>query len=159
MRAFIGIKLDQEVNKSLEALQKQMYQDNIRGNYSLVNNIHLTLDFLGEIEESDIEIIKSIIDKIKCPKIIKLTGIKMLRDMIICEVQKSEELLTCQKKLVQLLREQGYRVDNKPYYPHITLVRQANKTINYEVSLESQVTKISLFESTRINNKLCYIEK
>lgn len=159
MRAFIGIKLDKETTKRIDNLQKSMYQEGVRGNYTLLSNIHLTLSFLGEIREEDICTIKSIIETLQVPKEIKIVKICMLKDMIICEVEKKVELLAMQKELTDKLKINGFKVDDKKYYPHITLVRRANEEFFKEVFLTSNVNKIILFESTRINNRLCYLEK
>ena len=69
------------------------------------------------------------------------------------------------KELADNLLKNGFNVDTKEYYPHITIIRKpenvnsiALNNINKNLNIISKVTEITLFESTRINGRLQYIK-
>lgn len=66
MRAFIAIGLSQETKERLALLQQKLkpYGDCVK--WVEPKNIHLTLKFLGEIDEKKSEKISSIMDEVAC---------------------------------------------------------------------------------------------
>ena len=165
MRLFIGIKLDSKCIKKIDNYYKFFYSENVSGNYTSLENLHLTLYFLGEVDEDRINEIKSIINSVKLEiselEIIKFTRLK---DMLVGEVKKTKELISIYNDLSNKLKQNGFKINENSFYPHITLIRQVNnlkefKFINSELNLKFSFNKITLFESTRINNKLVYIPK
>lgn len=179
MRLFIGVKLDTETIKKVDYLMASLYKEGFRGNYTNIKNVHLTLFFIGEVKEEYVNEIIQIIDnnqeKLAKVKKIEIQAIKNLKDMIVLEINKTNELLSLQssiEKEIKLLFNKdiddgrkhagfGNQNSNRPFYPHITLIRECNKEVNQnrEINLVSDVNKISLFESLRIKNQLIYIEK
>ncbi len=61
MRTFIAIELPQEIKSSLAKLQEQLKQSNADVKWVEPQNIHLTLKFLGEIDEQKLDKITRII--------------------------------------------------------------------------------------------------
>ena len=55
MRTFIAIELERDVREYLQSVQTEAQGLCRRGNFTPVDNLHLTLHFLGEVEESDLE--------------------------------------------------------------------------------------------------------
>ena len=49
MRLFIGIKLDDIAIKKVNNYYKYFYSEKVKGNFTDLSNLHLTLSFLGEI--------------------------------------------------------------------------------------------------------------
>ena len=82
----------------------------------------------------------------------------MLKSIITLNVVKSDSLLVVQKDLHLKLKESGFILQERPYAPHITLVREASKNLEENIKVVSPVSKITLFESVRINNSLVYKE-
>ena len=64
MRAFIAIELSPEIKDSLSTMQSRLKYSGADVKWVEVNNIHLTLKFLGDIIEEKCESIKSILDEI-----------------------------------------------------------------------------------------------
>lgn len=171
MRLFIGIKLDEIALKKVLAIMDSLYQNGIRGNFTNKNNIHLTLSFLGEINENNVSEIINIINDEEIKEIINkienlhITKMKPLKDMIVLELELTKSLEQLQKTLTKKLKNKGYRLEDRSYYPHITLVRQYTKSSNdmyitnivKDVDIFSTVTKVILFESKRIRKDLIYI--
>ena len=79
--------------------------------------------------------------------------------MLVLELEQTDELLTYVKMLREKLSEGNFNYDKKPFVPHITLVREINKNVIMDSYQEVEVSKITLFESKRINGRLIYEEK
>lgn len=159
MRLFIGIKFDEKTMFLVDRIQGMLYNEGVKGNFTNKNNIHLTLSFLGEVNNDKVDVLKKIIDSIDVSKIntIDIIGIDVLKDMIILNVNKSVELDNIYNDLVNKLSSNNFNIDKRPYFPHVTLVREKNKDYKKELNIKSKFTKITLFESTRINGVLTYI--
>ena len=48
MRLFIAIGLNDNIKAALAEMQEAMRRQGIRGNYTRIENLHLTLAFIGE---------------------------------------------------------------------------------------------------------------
>lgn len=98
--------------------------------------LHLTLSFLGNIEEDDLPKIKKIVEKITSfysPFIIKFSGIGAFPDLKkprILWIGAHEEkgiLIKLQETLRQELISAGFALEEKKYQPHITIGRIKEK--------------------------------
>lgn len=163
MRVFIGIKLDDITLKKINSYFNLFYSSGVRGNYTKLNNVHMTLAFLGEVSEDKITLLKEIIRSIDISNLkeLKLERLSMLKDILIGDIVKSDEITYVHDELIEKLKENNFNVDEKKFSPHLTLVRKAinyDKFIGKELNLKSSVNKITLFESKRINNDLVYID-
>ena len=67
MRLFYGLPFPHRVRRELLLAQKPLLQNSIRGNFTSVTNFHLTLAFLGEVEEARLPLLFSILDAVKRP--------------------------------------------------------------------------------------------
>ena len=66
MRAFIAIDLPIEIRKKIKQIQKKLPE--FIGKKTEINNLHLTLKFLGEIDKKKLTEIKKRLDEIKFNK-------------------------------------------------------------------------------------------
>lgn len=164
MRVFIGIKLDNNAIKIINNYYKFLYQEKVVGNFTDLDNLHLTLAFLGEINKDKLEEVIDIVKNVKTEvEHITITKLTRLKDMLIGEVICDNKLQTLHDELVSKLNKIGFNLSND-YYPHITLIRKVNgldkiKIIDSKIEINSIVNKITVFESTRINGVLKYIPK
>ena len=55
MRTFIAIEFDNETKKNITQLQNKIKNDCKKGNFTVKDNLHLTMHFLGEIEQEDLD--------------------------------------------------------------------------------------------------------
>ena len=55
MRAFLAIELDDKTRQLLRDIQEKLKEAGVRGNYSLPDNLHLTVKFLSEINEAQVK--------------------------------------------------------------------------------------------------------
>lgn len=163
MRLFIGIKLDENAIKKVNNYYKYFYSEKVTGNFTNLSNLHLTLAFLGEVDDKKvneiIDAINSLMYKIDSLKIFKFTKLK---DMLIGKVEKEGKLIKLQQELNEKLKEMGFKVNDLNFYPHITLIREVKglekvKIIDSNIEIISKESKVTLFESKRINGKLTYI--
>ncbi len=53
MRLFIAIPLSDTMKDALTAVQDEMYDNGVRGNFTSRENMHLTLAFIGEYPDKD----------------------------------------------------------------------------------------------------------
>lgn len=164
MRIFIGIKLDNNAIKKINNYYKYLYQEKVNGNYTNLDNLHLTLAFLGEINIDKLNEVIEVVNNINLEvKEITITKLTKLKDMLIGEVICDNKLKELHFELVNKLNDIGFNLSND-YYPHITLVRKVNgldkvKIIDSKIEINSIVNRITIFESTRINGVLKYIPK
>ena len=160
MRLFIGIKLDNKALKKVDNYMNYLYQKGVKGNYTKLANVHLTLAFLGDVSSDKVDELLEIINSVDTNslKSLKINKIKMLKSIITLNVIRENILLNVQKDLTNKLNEKGYKLDQREYVPHITLVREASKTIEEDINIISEFTKITLFESIRTNNGMVYVD-
>lgn len=184
MRCFIAIEFDQETRSYLAGIQGFLREHAIRGNYSHLSNLHITLKFLGEINPAIIPGLESVMKKVAAkhgPFVLELGELgkfsKGSRPIIWCGVKPNKLLFDLQKNLVDELagdfrQFSGY----EKFTPHITLIREAALDVaNGEASegnpLDDILKKapkrdrrfmvkgLSLMESTRRDGRLVYLQK
>lgn len=68
IRTFICITFPDEVIKEVARVQEHVLKTKFTGKLTELENLHLTLKFLGEIPREKIEEVRSILEKIKFPK-------------------------------------------------------------------------------------------
>lgn len=159
MRMFIGIKLSDCYNQIID-IQNKFKKSGFIGNYTLPNNIHLTLLFLGELNFKEFDNVKSALNKIKYPNFnIYLDKVKNFKDMLIVELRKNKELMLLHSIIKEELTKENIYIDRRLYYPHITLVRKTDNKYDEQIFLVHNVKEIILFSSERINKRLTYIPK
>ena len=163
MRLFIGLPLDIKTKNKLLLIQNELRVKKVTGNFTLKNNLHMTMAFLGEVSEDKLDILINLVNEINDSVNVELEGIDLLRDIVIYKVNKTSELVNLHKRLIEKLKEIGFNLPSE-LTPHITLIRKyqsqndVRKLIN-EIKMISTDNKLTLFESKRINNELVYIKK
>ena len=66
MRCFICVKVNKEAIKEIDRINKEIKKSKlINAKYTLPENLHLTLKFLGEISEGTVEEVKKKLEQIK----------------------------------------------------------------------------------------------
>ncbi len=156
MRAFIGIKLDDCKDEIIDIV-KSLKEKNQEARYVRFENLHLTLNFLGEIDLRDISLIEDAFSSLSYqPFDVEMIAVETFRNMAILNVSKSKELMNLQLELKNKLFAKGFELDRRKYFPHITLARKFNDVIRKKIKIVTKVEEIVLFSSEVINNKLTY---
>lgn len=156
MRAFIGIRLDEAID-SISLIIKDLKLKDKYANYTSLKNIHITLEFLGEIDKDDIPIIEEIFSTISRKSFeILLDGVTKLRDMIIIRVSENEELIALQADLKKTLKNNNITTQDREYFPHVTLARKSSLRVDLDYRKRVKINEIILFSSKRINDNLVH---
>jgi 2'-5' RNA ligase len=171
MRTFIAIELPEEIKKALSKLQEQLKSAQADVKWVLAQNIHLTLKFLGEIDEEQLDKIVKILESISTEKSafsIRLSSVGAFPKtnyprVIWAGIDKGDsETKDMAKLLDEKIAEIGIPAEDRPFSSHITIGRvrsglnreklasELNSSINEfgQENLCFQVRKVTLFKST-----------
>jgi 2'-5' RNA ligase len=160
MRCFIAIEFDEEVKDKISVIQKTLAAKNLfNGKLTEKENLHLTLKFLGELDEKILEKVKHSLEKIKHSEFeAELTTLGVFSEdfirIIWLKVTNTDEL---QKKIDNAL--QNLFPNEKRYMGHLTIARPKSvpdkkallknlEEINTKIQkISLRVTSFSLKES------------
>ncbi len=169
-RLFIGILFDERTIQALVEQQRAVMQLSRSGNFTYKNNLHLTLEFIGNCSLEDIKSLISIIETIQIPPFsLTFTHVgKFSRnnsDIWWVGIEQSKNLKILYRSLHEQLLENNFHVDNRTYAPHITLGRnikidktkEYNKLTTLKHPWSTTVEAIHLMESTHVGGKLTYL--
>lgn len=172
MRLFYAIEFDEGVKTELVKAQSILKKRAKRANFTRKENFHLTLRFMGEIEDANYPVLAKIQAEIASkhePFLLELSkpGIFERGNKFIVwwGIRKSEQLYSLQKSLEEEIRLNGFVSEHKIYNPHITLAREFSSYDNVKEILSElgsltstiEVGSISLMESLRIDGRLTYL--
>lgn len=172
MRTFIAIELEEEVKDHLSNIQAETQKLCRKGNYTPKDNFHLTLHFLGEVEEDDLDYLQeAIFETARRNRPFTLTLDKIgffprgNKGIMWAGLEKSTHLQRLFSTLEKSLEQQGFARERKGLSPHITLGREVEphrsfmdvqKGVKVE-PMRISVRSISLMESVRKGPKLVYV--
>ena len=124
MRLFVAIYFSKEIEEELTKIQTKLSQIGVKPN----KNIHMTLKFLGEVEENDIEKIKVSLSKIKFTKFkIKLTNLSYFSPKQIRIVYCDVETNNCLNELANEIDKATAHIKSQTKFKsHITINRVKN---------------------------------
>ena len=163
MRLFIAIQLSDGIRNSLSAVQTYLRNYGVRGNYTKIENLHLTLAFIGEYSDPDfvLEVMRPVPFS---PFQMRIEGFGSFGDLYWCGIGENDDLLTYVKRLRRALAGNDIPFDRKKFSPHITLIRKAEYdrrrgfpgVMVSDVSM--QVSGVSLMRSDRTKGGMVYTE-
>jgi 2'-5' RNA ligase len=171
IRVFIAIDFDKDTKSYFEDIKSKLEAYCIKGRFTHIENFHLTLQFIGELEQNNILRLLSAMQE--C--ISKLDSFSLTVDklgsfkkgnsnLLWLGIKNSNNLVGVYEKLGLALKHEKIPFDEKPLKPHITLGRQIilKKELNELIELLTvdniviPVNNITLMESTHVNGKLTY---
>jgi 2'-5' RNA ligase len=173
MRLFIAINFSDKTRTQLITLQDELRTNAIRGNFSLPENLHLTLAFLGECDAKQTDAAKRAINAVRFePFTITIAGGGYLDkgrpNLVFCNLQNDSghiRLRQLQSDLSATLSVKGFQLEQRKFWPHITLGREIVWKNTGEFSnfidvkfpvVEECLTSIELMKSERIRGRLIY---
>lgn len=126
-RFFVALPLPDEARDRLIAAQPPA----IAGMRILpLEELHLTVHFLGEVAPDDLDAVRSALATVKTPPFtIALQGIGQFPSerhakVLWAGVEANAELLALHRSIATVLAEAiGFRPEERPYSPHVTLAR------------------------------------
>jgi 2'-5' RNA ligase len=145
MRTFIAIEIPSEIKAALASLQNEMRRAGADVSWTRPENIHLTLKFLGEVDERRIGEIEKVCADMAAefqPFTLSLneTGVfpnarqpRVLWAGLAGEIEKAVEM---QRRLDEGLALIGFEREEKEFHPHLTIGRvKSNKKTREMLSL------------------------
>jgi RNA 2',3'-cyclic 3'-phosphodiesterase len=130
IRSFIAIKIvpNKEFVRAFQVLKSQLANEKI--NWVEIENLHLTLRFLGNVSEENIKTLKSELTKIKSISTFdfQIEGIHLFKDIrtpriIYSEIKAGQELYSLSEEIDNCLLKLGLLSVDKKFLPHLTLGR------------------------------------
>ena len=163
MRLFIAINFTDDTKNGLIAMCDQLRSRSERGRFSLPENLHLTLVFLGECDAEQTTAAKTAMDEVIFePFDLAIERIGRFKrdggDIFWAGVRENKALSDLQQKLTYCLRSKGFKLEKRKYSPHITLGRDVVTDVAPHPiePFGELVSQIDLMKSERINGKLTY---
>ena len=163
MRLFIAITLDEKMKDALSEFQEDLYSLGVRGNYTSMENLHLTLAFIGEYSDTE-AVMDAMEASLPEPAVLSLDGVGSFGKLWWVGLKKEEALFANSRRLRRALSDAGIPFDRKRFSPHITLVRKPvckDETVLVSATLpkaKMNVQYISLMRSDRGKRGMVYTE-
>jgi len=125
IRVFIGLDLPEDIKRSLGLLKSP-----VRGaKWVPLENLHITVRFIGEVSENTLQIIKEELREISFYNFkVKLKDIghfsaKSSPKIIWAGVEPIEEIMELRERIDEALSRVNIPLEKKKYIPHLTLAR------------------------------------
>ena len=160
MRVFIAIRFTQAFKEPIFEAQDALRDNGVRGNFTLPENLHLTLAFIGETDRVD-DIKAAVKEVVFEPFEIKTGRLGCFNGrskVIWLGIDGEKKLKAITAELRKNLDIRGINYAKGRFQPHITLVRQPSD-MPLDIDIESAnmtVKEISVMKSERISGRLVY---
>ncbi|MDF2591797.1 MAG: 2,3-cyclic phosphodiesterase [Clostridia bacterium] len=174
MRSFIGINFSSDTKEDLGKIQRQVREYASKGRFKHVDNFHITLKFLGEIELRQSEEIAKKLEEIavqqksfelKLQDIGQFKGSDRIRTLYIGLGGNIEALKRLNESTEASMELLGFKKEGRPYTPHITISQDLTLNLTFEelkrkIDMSKThtiyVDRIELIKSEQIQNKRIY---
>jgi 2'-5' RNA ligase len=133
IRSFIAIDLPTKIQTRLDRVSAQLQErlDDVPVRWVPVENIHLTLKFLGDVSESNLKVLKDVLKTVVANHDqfeISIGGLgafpKARRPRVIwIGIESPPELAAVQRNIESETARLGYARERRPFSPHLTLAR------------------------------------
>lgn len=156
MRQFIALTFNSSFKEELVHIIDSLKEEGIKGKYYDPDNLHMTLAFFGETNRQD-EIMK-IIQSIPFPEITITTNrIGHFRKIYWVGVKENPELDAYVNTLRKTLKKHDISFDEKPFYPHITILRKAEEGDRTLQEVSTKDIKVELLQAHYLEEGLKYL--
>lgn len=169
MRIYIAIDFEDNIKNYFDKLTSDIKKHCTNGSFTEKNNFHLTIRFIGEVDDLQITKAKEVIEK----AVLKIKPFDLLinnlgifkrkkTNILWIGVEQNTVLSELYKELSTLLKESKIPFYDKLFMPHITLGRRVlfnedsedlNNLIQFE-RISIPVKSLSLMASKEENGKL-----
>ena len=163
MRLFIAIPLEAEAARLVTNVQQTFRQQQVRGNYTPTENLHLTLAFIGAY--SDPDAVLAAMEQVRsAPFSVTIDHVGCFDDLWWAGLAESKALEDLARNLRHALADANIPFDKKRFRPHITFLRRAEQNgsgIQVPKPLKPAkmaVNGMSLMLSTQGKNSMIYTE-
>ncbi|MBI9014233.1 MAG: RNA 2',3'-cyclic phosphodiesterase [Clostridiales bacterium] len=165
MRVFYAITFKRESKEKLALYRDTLINHTLKGKFIETDNLHLTLEFIGDIKISDLHIYENILDELPLSKpVLKVvhagTFPKKNRAILWLGLEKNVILNQLVENLHLLMSTYDIEYDKRKYQAHITIGRQVLLSQSLEEfilpPLILEVESVALMHSHRVHDRLTY---
>lgn len=160
IRTFIAIDLADAIRQNIAALQEELKRDREKISWTKPENIHLTLKFLGDADETKIDDIANILTAIASeypPFSLNVSGLGMFpnfrrpRVLWVGLQNPPAALIEIAERIESGLAEIGFAKEARPFSPHLTIGRvKAQLSDRFIEKLKSRAFAGGLFDVKEI---------
>ena len=158
LRLFIAVDMSNEIKRELNNSLKVLKENTVSGRFSYAEGAHVTLAFIGNIDDSVVDTLIEIINKCFDKKFdITIGGYGSFKrsygDIVFRKPTFPEFFIEQVNNLKNMIKEKGIQMDEKPFNPHITLSRNTffKEGVNVEDlpynELSCSISQVILFDS------------
>ena len=166
MRSFFAIPLsieaEQQLSQKVETIKQKMESEPaVSLRWISLQNYHITLAFLGNIQNRDVERLHrmslDMLDEIRPeitrenlsiglkPQLLSVSHVSwfpsnMKPHLLVLMIEKSQALVDLQKTICRKLRQSGFNLEKRDFIPHISLARMNSERKGCVVPNLDQVT-------------------
>ncbi len=131
IRAFIAIAVPESVLRRCQQISADLRKLNLEGRFAQIQSLHLTLQFLGNIEEAKLAGIREALEdtgKEVAPFEVEICQLGVFPHLVQPRVvwvgvEPVDALKDLQSRLQQRLERLGFPKENREFHPHLTLLR------------------------------------
>jgi 2'-5' RNA ligase len=174
MRAFIGIDFGDDLKQEIAAIQDRLKAESTSGNWKNPASFHLTLKFLGEIDDGQLAEIDDILKRLASNQALfelavsglwTFDGKDSIRVLWLGFSGDLVELRSMQGRLDEALEPIGFPPEKRGFAPHVTLGQDITFQPDFqtvqerlgEIALDKRpVREIVLFESVPEGGQRAY---
>lgn len=131
IRAFIAISVPESVLQRCREISVRLRELNLEGRFSQTQSTHLTLQFLGNVEEQKIAPIEKILretGRVVKPFSVEVRKLGVFPNLsrprvLWIGVHPVDTVSDLQRRLQDRLKSLGFPGEDRPFHPHLTLLR------------------------------------
>ena len=159
MRLFVAVRLSDELKSTITDTMHQLKKQGVKGNYIPAQNLHLTLAFIGEVE--DVRPVREVLQSLKVRSFrLSFSDMGTFGDLLWIGLRGNQGLSAVVKDVRAALDGAGIDYDRKKFVPHITIIRRMTgrwQSVSCPKG-EMMVKSISLMKSEVKNGKRVYTD-
>ncbi len=167
MRLFYALFLNDETLSVLQNAQRHLQDHVDSGSFTRRQNLHLTVQFLGETPRFDSAVAAlDAVDFAPFPLTVQRLGRFQRRDgdLLWSAAANEKPLQQLNAALRTQLKRHGFTFDERPFKGHVTLARRVRfkPGVDFEAlaalipPTTTEISRLHLVESHRVNGKLTY---
>lgn len=168
MRLFYALLPSEREKQQLQMQQRKISAVAESGRDTATENLHMTLQFLGEVPPERLGLLKKILTQAAQnvrPFSITLRDYGWFdgkgQERLWYLTGSSPEAAALSEKLGEVLKQNGFAVENRDFLPHITLVRRCRMPEGVlpepPEPVTIQVQRVWLMESQQIRGSVVYV--